>query len=119
MVPFSFRQTLLQSRVMKERSLPSSPLTGAKPSPPKPLSAVALAKGDCAKEESPPDTFPPNWVQRHAGLVGQTCRFAPIKKSPVYQCCHRKIAMEPNLFPETQPAHGILHFLSVSICVHP
>ena len=30
MVPFSFRQALLKSRVMKERSWPSSPLTGAK-----------------------------------------------------------------------------------------
>jgi hypothetical protein len=30
MVPFSFHQPLLKSRVMKERSWPSSPLTGAK-----------------------------------------------------------------------------------------
>jgi hypothetical protein len=30
MVPFSFPQPRLKSRVMKERSLPSSPLTGAK-----------------------------------------------------------------------------------------
>jgi hypothetical protein len=41
MVPFSFPQPLLKSRVMKERSWPSSPLAGAKP-----LSSEAFAKED-------------------------------------------------------------------------
>jgi hypothetical protein len=26
---------------------------------------------------------------------------------------------EPNPFPETQPPHGVLHFLSVSVGGHP
>src|SRR5271156_6753597 len=105
MVPFSFPQPLIKSQVMKIQLLLSSPVTGAKPSPPKP----------CAKEESPPDTFPPNWVQRHAGLVGQSCRFAPIKKPPYLSMLPSKNLHEPNLFPGTHTAHGILHFLSLPI----
>src|ERR1700722_17673126 len=59
MVPFSFHQALLKSRVMKIRSLPSSPLAGAK--------RAAL----------PTFFISTNWVQRHAGLVRQTCRLTP------------------------------------------
>jgi len=70
MVPFSFYQALLKSRVMKERSLPSSPLTGAK--------RAALL------------TF---------HLVGLTCRFAPIKKLPCLPMLPPKNPHESNLFP--------------------
>src|ERR1700679_998411 len=101
MVPFSFYQALLKSRVMKERSLPSSPLTGVK------------------RTTLPIFFISPNWVQHHAGLVGQTCRFAPIKKSPDLPMLPSKNPHEPNLFPEIQPPYGTLHFLSVFICVHP
>jgi hypothetical protein len=97
---------------MKERSLPPSPLTGAK--------------------RAAQPTFHP---------VGQSCRFAPTKKlsclpmlpsknpdEPNWE--GRRVAVlipalpwknphEPNSFPETQPAPGTLHFLSVSIGVHP
>jgi hypothetical protein len=110
MVPFSFLQTLLKSRVMKERLLPSSPLTGAK-------RATLL----------------------NPYLVGQTCRFAPIKKLPCLPILPSnnfsepngrdgvspssipmwpwKNRHEPNPFPKTQPAPGVLHFLSVPIAV--
>jgi hypothetical protein len=99
---------------MKERSWPSSPLTGAKASPPKP----------CAKEENPPDTFPPNWVQRHAGAglpqFKKTSLSADvaIEKPPSAKWEGRRIAV-PNPFPEIQPTHGVLHFLSMSIGVYP
>src|SRR5271156_5432487 len=90
MVPFSFHQALLKSRVMKRRSLPSSPLIGA-------------------KRAGLPTSH----------LVGQTCRFAPIKKLPCLPLLPSKNPHEPNPFPETQPPHGVLHFLSVSIGVPP
>ena|ERR1700679_2485885 len=77
MVPFSFPQPLLKSRVMKRY------LTGA-------LDDVINGLLD-------------NWVQRHAGagakravlptshLVGRRCCAAPIKNFP--RCCHGKTAM--------------------------
>jgi len=86
MVPFSFSQPLLKSRVMKERSLASSPLTGA-------------------KRATPTTPYP----------VGQTCRFAPIKKLRCLPMLPSENLHEPNPFPETQLAHGVLHFLSVPI----
>src|ERR1700728_682352 len=90
MVPFSFPQPLLKSRVMKERSLPSSPLIGAKQ------------------------------TTLHASHpVGQTCRFAPIKELPCLPRLPSKNFPELNPFPEIQPAPGILYFLSVPIGVHP
>jgi hypothetical protein len=49
-------------------------------------------------------------------LAGQTCRFAPTKKLPCLPMLPSKNPHEPNPFPETQPSHGILHFLSVPIC---
>jgi hypothetical protein len=90
MVPFSHFQVLLNSRVMKRRSLPSSPLTGAK-------RAVL------------PASHP----------VGQNCRFAPTKKLPCLPMLPSKNPHEPNPLPGTQPAPGTLHFLSVSIDVYP
>jgi hypothetical protein len=103
MVPFSFTKALLKSRVMKERSWPSSPLAS------------------------------PNWVQRHAGLVRQSCRFAPVKKPPYLPMLPLKkpLLSFPQLrgysfsfnalnpFPGTQPTHGALHFLSVSTGINP
>jgi hypothetical protein len=86
MVPFSFPQTLLKSRVMNERLLPSSPFTGAKRA-----------------------TLPSPY------LVGQTCWFAPIKKPSCLSMLPSKNLHEPNLFPGTHTAHGILHFLSLPI----
>jgi hypothetical protein len=77
---------------MKERSWPSSPLTGTK--------QAAL----------PIFFISPNWVQRHAGLVGQSCRFVPIKKPPYLPMLPSKNPHEPNLFLGTQPALGVLHF---------
>jgi hypothetical protein len=56
MVPFSFPQALLKSRVMKIKLLLSSPLAGAK------LAALPIF------------FISSNWVQRHAGRVGQSCR---------------------------------------------
>src|SRR6202021_1233787 len=85
MVSFSFHQAVLESRVMKERSWPSSPLTGAK-------RAIL------------PTPY----------LVGQTCRFAPIKKLPCLPMLPSKNPYEPSPFPKTQPGPGVLHFLSVS-----
>jgi hypothetical protein len=69
------------SRVMKERSWPSSPLTKAK-------QAVL-------------PTFNP---------VGQSCRFAPIKKLSIYSVAIEN-AYEPNSLPETQPADGVYPWL--------
>jgi hypothetical protein len=90
MVPFSFPQPLLKSRVMKERSLPSSPLTGAK------------------RTILPIFFISPNWVQRHAGLVGQTCRFAPIKKLPSLPRLPSKNPLEPKK-PNRHPAFFIFY----------
>jgi hypothetical protein len=45
--------------------------------------------------------FLDNWVQRHAGLVGQTCRFAPIKKLPCLPMLPSKNPHEPNPFRKT------------------
>jgi hypothetical protein len=90
MVPFSHFQVLLNSRVMKRRSLPSSPLTGVK-------QAVLSA----------------------SHLVGQSCRFAPTKKPPWPPMLSWKNPHEPNPFPGIQSAHGVLHFLSMSIGIHP
>jgi hypothetical protein len=56
MVPFSFLQPLLELRMMKIQLLLSSPLAGAK------LAALLIF------------FIFPNWVQRHAGRVGQSCR---------------------------------------------
>src|SRR5271170_6942577 len=104
MVPFSFPQPLLKSRVMKERSLLSSPLTGAKQaalpiffiSPNRVLFFLFItAHGG---------------VQRHAGLVGRRCRAAPIKNPPCLPILPSKNPHEPNPFPGTQPAPGVLHF---------
>jgi hypothetical protein len=64
---------------MKERSLPSSPLTGAERA-----------------------TLPAPY------LVGQTCRFAPIKKPPYLPMLPSKNRHEPNPFPETQPRTAFL-----------
>jgi hypothetical protein len=58
-------------------------------------------------------------IDRHAGLVGQTCRFAPIKKASLSADVAIEAPHEPNLFPRTQPAPGVPHFLSVPIGVHP
>jgi hypothetical protein len=52
-------------------------------------------------------------------LVGWRCRATPIKKTSLSAMLPPENPHEQNSFPETQPAHGILHFLSVSICVHP
>jgi hypothetical protein len=75
MIPFSYFQGRLNSRVMKERSLPSLPLTGAKPSPPKPY----------AKEESPPDTFPPigSSVTLDKPRIHQTLRVTPTMEAGI------------------------------------
>jgi hypothetical protein len=75
---------------MKEQSLPSSPLTGAE--------RVIL-----------PAPY----------LVGQTCRFAPIKKLPCHPMLPSKNPHEPNSFLGIQPPHGVLHFLSLLTCDHP
>jgi hypothetical protein len=53
------------------------------------------------------------------GLVGQTCRFAPIKKPPCLPMLPSKNPHELNPFPGIQPAHGVLQLLSVSTGVHP
>jgi hypothetical protein len=45
MVPFSFPQPLLKSRVMKERSLPSPPLARAKPAHPNGSSVTVARPG--------------------------------------------------------------------------
>src|SRR6202034_4068981 len=80
MVPFSFLEPLLKSRVMKERSL-----------------ALVAPRF-------------PNRVQRHAGLVGQTCRFAPIKKLHCLPMLPSKNPPEPSPFPGTQPARSLFTF---------
>jgi hypothetical protein len=76
-------------------------------------------------------------IDRHAGLVGQTCRFASIKKPPCLPMLPsknpnepnwegRRVAVpipalpwknrhEPNSLPETQPPHGVLYFSSEPI----
>jgi hypothetical protein len=56
-------------------------------------------------------------TSRHVGIssVRQSCRFAPIKKLPCLPMLPSKNPHEPNPFPETHPAPGVLHFLPVSI----
>jgi hypothetical protein len=87
MVPFSFHQGLLESRVMKEQSLPSSPLARAKQAQSS-EAPVRLGEGgkvnqvlDSRQNPSKSDKIKvnqtsffiwasPNWVQRHAGHAG-------------------------------------------------
>jgi hypothetical protein len=121
MVPFSYFQSLSYSRVMKERSLPSSPSVtldpwprvDPPPHPPRSCDSLSSPIG------SGVDHRLASIIDRHAGPVGQTCRFAPIKKIVCLPRLPAKNPYEPNLFPETHPAPGVLHFLSVPIVVHP
>jgi hypothetical protein len=87
------------SRVMKERSLPSSPLTGAK------------------RAYLPTFFISPNWVP---GVDHRPSRWSgkaklPLcpnkKKLPVCQCCHRKIPMNQIPFrkPNRHPASFIFY----------
>src|ERR1700678_1716655 len=99
MVPFSFPQPPLKSRVMKKSIYTPRPATRG---------SVGNVQGAGLLD---------NGVQRHAGLVGQTCRFAPIKKFPYLPMLPSKYPQKPNPLTGNQPAHDILHFLSVSISV--
>jgi hypothetical protein len=98
MVPFSFPQPRLKSRVMKEHltDVLDDGINGF------------LDNGSMV-----------SIIDRDAGLVGKTCRFAPIKELPCLPRLPSKNSPEPNPFPEAQPAPGILYFLSVPIGVHP
>jgi len=98
MVPFSFPQPRLKSRVMKEHltDVLDDGINGF------------LDNGSMV-----------SIIDRDAGLVGKTCRFAPIKELPCLPRLPSKNSPELNPFPETQPAPGILYFLSMPIGVHP
>src|ERR1700691_767669 len=89
MVPFSFPQPLLKSRVMKERSLPSSPHTGAK--------RVILC----------------------APYLGKPAGLPQLQKLPCHPMLPSKNRHEPNPFLGIQSPHGVLHFLSLLTCDHP
>jgi hypothetical protein len=49
-------------------------------------------------------------IDRHAGAG-----LPQLKNFPICQCCHRKIPMKPNPFPEAHQAPDVLHILSVFI----
>jgi hypothetical protein len=132
MVPFSFHQALLKSRVMKERSLPSVTLD--------PIGGESRDEREgCERGSAKPHLT-------HFPQLGPWCRSSTVtlvwqgkaaalpqfknlpylprlpSKTPKSQmgrmacrrpqslCCH-----DPNFFPETQLAPVVLYFLSVPI----
>ena len=94
MVPFSFHQPLLKLQVMKRRSLPSSPLAGAK------QAHLTLDTWHLTH-------LTPNWVQRHAGAG-----LPQLKKLPSLPMLPSKISLSPIPFqkPTRHPLFSILAY---------
>src|ERR1700721_767343 len=85
MVPFSFKPKLSYSRGMKKSIYTLRPAAMG-------LGGDAVVAG-----------LLNNWVQRHAGLVRQSCRFAPIKKLPCLPMLPSKNPPEPNGRDDVSP----------------